>query len=319
MKDRILGGIIGLGAGDAVGVPVEFRGRDVLQRDPVTDMRGFGTYNQPPGTWSDDTSMTLCLLDSLSSGLDYTDIMEKFRLWFVEGRYTPYGEVFGVGRTTRGAITRFIGGMPALESGGDAEQDNGNGSLMRILPLVFYLQNMFGGNFFKNEAAVRIIHNVSSLTHAHKQSRIACGVYLSFAGTLLSGMRLRDAFDLAVARAWEYYEQHGEYAAELQKFRRLAGSGFKNIPEPAIKSGGYVLDTLEAAVWCLLNTDSYEECVLKAVNLGEDTDTVAAVAGGLAGIYYGIDGIPEKWKNQLAKLDYIESLCLKFALSLKTL
>lgn len=316
MEEKILGGILGLCIADSVGVPFEFCNRESLAQTSVTDMCGYGTYNQPAGTWSDDTSMTLCLLDSLSNGLDYMDIMQKFLSWLDEAKYTPHNEVFDVGRTSREAITRFVKGVPPLECGGVSEHDNGNGALMRILPLVFYIHNRFGDDFFENEEAITIIHNVSALTHAHKRSQIACGIYLSIAEMLLGGTQLQFAIDLGIGRAWEYYSENSVYTEERKYYERIRSSGFVSIPENQIKSSGYVVDTLEAALWCLLNTDSYEACVLKAVNLGGDTDTTAAVAGGLAGMYYGYKSIPAQWRAKVARAEYIMNLCTAFYNSL---
>jgi ADP-ribosylglycohydrolase len=149
----ITGGIYGLCVGDALGVPVEFAARDELEKDPVTDMRGYGTYNMPPGTWSDDTSLTLCLLESLAQGLDYADIMQRFYSWLFESAYTPHGHTFDCGKTTMEAIYRFARGTEPVLCGGAAETDNGNGSLMRILPLAFYLVSLYGLAFTENDEA----------------------------------------------------------------------------------------------------------------------------------------------------------------------
>jgi len=280
LKDQILGGILGLAVADAVGVPVEFQSRESLRLNPVTDMKGYGTYNQPPGTWSDDTSLTLCLLDSLANkGIDYADIMKRFLSWLDEGEYTPYGEVFDVGIATRKALQRFRNGNAPLECGGTSEQDNGNGSLMRILPLAFYLHT-FGGNLTLDEA-FDVIHNVSSLTHAHKRSQIACGIYLIVADCLLVESDLKKAVDSNLEKASACYGNKKEYTEDFKHYKRLFDMDFAKLPEKKIKSSGYVVDTLEASLWCLLNADNYRDCVLRAVNLGEDTDTVAAVAGGL--------------------------------------
>lgn len=308
MSNTILDGIMGLCVGDALGVPVEFISREVLKANPVTGMRGFGTHNQPIGTWSDDTSMTLCLVDSLAGGLDYKDIMTKFQLWLTEGAYTPHGEVFDVGISTRQAIKRFMIGTEPLKCGGVGERDNGNGSLMRILPLLFYIQSLYGTDFEEVDEAFSIIHDVSALTHAHKRSKIACGIYISVASMLIDKMDLKNAVELGIYKAGEYYKQKPEFKDELSRFSRLFDEDFQKLDERKIKSSGYVVDTLEAAIWCLLNSKSYKECVLMAVNLGEDTDTVAAVAGGLAGLYYGYENIPEKWINQIVKREYIEEL-----------
>ncbi|NLN07269.1 MAG: ADP-ribosylglycohydrolase [Firmicutes bacterium] len=309
---RIKDAIVGLCVADALGVPVEFCNREALKDNPVVGMRAYGTFNQPAGTWSDDTSMTLCLIDSLQNGLNYTDIMDKFLKWMTEGAYTPYGEAFGIGRTTRAAIARYAGGTPPLACGGTAESDNGNGSLMRTLPLLFYLHTVYGPDFVFNEEAMGIIHNVSALTHAHKRSQIACGIYLSIAEELWRKRSTADAFTEGTDRAFAYYKKHDEFAVDLAFYHRLIRKDFVKLPEKEIKSNGYVVHSLEAALWCLLNTDSYRNCVLLAVNLGDDTDTVAALAGGLAGLCYGYGSIPKEWLRVIVNLDYIENLCRQY-------
>jgi len=312
MKNKVLDGVMGLCVGDAIGVPVEFVSREALIKNPVINMRSYGTYNQPVGTWSDDTSMTLCLVDSLIKGLDYQDIMTKFHKWFDKGDFTPYGETFDVGNSTRKAITRFSDGVPSLECGGLNEYDNGNGSLMRILPILFYLQSIYGTEFLENDEAFDIIHNVSALTHAHTRSKIACGIYVSVASELIGRENLKIAVGQGIYRAELYYKKQIKYKDELKYFNRLKEKDFEKLDESIIKSSGYVVDTLEAAIWCLLNTNNYKDCILKAVNLGEDTDTVAAIAGGLAGIYYGYENIPNEWLAKIARREYIEDLCSQF-------
>ena len=308
MRNPVLEGVMGLCVADALGVPVEFNSRERLKSNPVKDMRGYGTHDQPPGTWSDDTSLTLCLLDSLASGLDYKDIMTKFQSWLTEGAYTPHGEVFDVGIATRESIMRFMVGTEALECGCVAERSNGNGSLMRILPLIFYIQSLYGTDFQETEEAFRIIHDVSALTHAHKRSQIACGIYLSIASMLIGNMNLSIAVDLGIYKAFEYYKGKPDFKTELSHFKRISDKNFRETNVTEIKSSGYVVDTLEAAIWCLINTGSYKDCVLMAVNLGDDTDTVAAVAGGLAGLYYGSENIPIEWTAKVARKDYVEEL-----------
>jgi len=170
------------------------------------------------------------------------------------------------------------------------------------------------------------IHNISSLTHAHRRSHIACGIYCLIANHILNYPQEKQKNSLKKAIEAGLFEAKGdkqhrglyddrleEYEKELKEhYKRLFQKNFAKLPEEKIKSSGYVVDTLEAAIWCLLNTNNYKDCILKAVNLGEDTDTVAAVAGGLAGMYYGINDIPTEWLSQLARRDYIEELCLEF-------
>jgi len=206
---------------------------------------------------------------------------------------------------------RFGNGMDPLLCGGKEEGDNGNGSLMRILPLVFHLRKNYGSEFTNKDEAMAIIDNVSSLTHAHKRSVVACGIYLSIASSLLDGKSMDKAVRQGFEKAIEYYKEKDGFKAELPHFKRISDPDFKDLPEKEIRSTGYVVDTLEAALWCLLNTSSYKECVLKTVNLGEDTDTVAAVAGGLAGIHYGYGAIPGEWLEALVKKDFIIKTCEK--------
>lgn len=281
-------GIMGLVVGDAVGVPFEFKRRDTFK---ATDMTGYGTYHQPIGTWSDDSSLTLATVESLVrlERIDLKDIMQNFYYWLYYGEFTPYGNTFDVGNTTRGAIYRFECGMSPKECGGKTIMDNGNGSLMRILPMAFTTCNS------------KEIRNVSALTHAHEISKQACDIYIYLARDLIVGLDKEIPIQCLSA-------------CGLPKgFERIGY--IKNLRRDEIKSTGYVIDTLEAALWCFLNTDNYRDCVLEAVNLGEDTDTIAAICGGLAGIYYGVGGkkgIPEAWIEQIARKEYIKELCDAF-------
>ena len=308
MTQYISDGILGLAVADSLGVPVEFRSRLELKSDPVVDMRGYGTYNQPEGTWSDDTSMTLCVADSLAHGLDFADMMERFRRWAKEGKYTPFGQAFDIGGATSRAVSRYCDGMEPLCCGGCKEQDCGNGSLMRALPVAFYLYAKYGAEI-SSEVCMDIVHQASSLTHSHPRCHIACGIYTNAAVRLIAGCSLSDAIRQGTEQAAVYYARSAAHKEELCCFKRLMDEGFVSLTEDNIKSGGYVVDTLEAAFWCLLTTASYSECVLKAVNLGEDTDTVAAVAGGLAGLYYRESGMPREWLDALKNRTMIDGVC----------
>ena len=297
--------ILGHAVGDALGVPAEFVSREKLTKNPITDMVGYGSHNVPKGFWSDDTSMELCTLSSIAfkGKIDLDDIMTGFVKWVEEGYMTPHGRVFGMGRTCLVAIMNYRHGKEAQSCGGDRERDNGNGSLMRILPVCLY-------NCFTNadrEAAIDNVHFVSALTHAHDRSLIACGIYDFIVQELVSASQ-KASVKKALSKAKDYYKDN----EENKKYQRLYEANFELIAERDINSSGYVVDTLEAAVWCLLNTSNYQECVLKAVNLGQDTDTVAAVAGGLAGILYGYENIPAEWIDCLAKKEEIVDMCCSF-------
>ena len=243
--------IYGLAVGDALGVPYEFKFRGAFE---CTDMIGYGTHNQPEGTWSDDTSMALATCAS------------------IKGAYTPFGEVFDCGNTCAAAIRSG--------RGCDDEWSNGNGSLMRIIPLAF-VEGITDAE----------IEAVSAITHAHSLSKLACVCYVRIAIDLVNGVSLAESI-----------KRH------VPGNSKLSGAiGIENVlRSDGMGSSGYVIDTFVAAMWCLLTTDNYRDCVLKAVNLGSDTDTTAAVAGGLAGIMYGLEGIPDEWLSKMKSMDMID-------------
>lgn len=257
---KLRDGIYGLAIADALGVPFEFKERGTFT---CTGMVGFGTWNQVAGTWSDDTSMTLATCKSIKdkNKIDVENIRKNFEDWLFEGKFACHGETFDVGTTTREALGEG--------HGIDDFYANGNGSLMRILPLAF------------TDARDEEIESVSSITHAHEISRKACLDYVHLARKLIAG----------------------------EKLEELGLDHIKNKPEDEIQSTGFVLHTFEASLWCLLNTNSYKEAVLKAINLGDDTDTTGAVTGGLAGIIYGFDNFPKEWVDELKGKDLIDE-CL---------
>lgn len=305
-------GMYGLIVADALGVPVEFTPRVDRKADPVTGMRAYGTHHQPAGTWSDDSSMALATLASIveKKEIDYADIMERFLQWYLHGQYTPFDKVFDIGNATVKALVRYGRGTAPLEAGGTSDWDNGNGSLMRILPVCLYLYNKQKTVCTSEDESIYVIHNVSALTHAHLRSQMACGIYYFMvkAVTEKEGS-LIERLQYGIDAAYRYYRRDLSNNRELANYDRLSDlDSFKLLPDTQIKSSGYVVDTLEASVWCLITTNSYEEAVLKAVNLGDDTDTVGAVTGGLAGLFYGYDQIPSEWISVIQKKDFIDSL-----------
>ncbi|MBY0067211.1 MULTISPECIES: ADP-ribosylglycohydrolase family protein [Empedobacter] len=291
--------LIGSAVGDALGVPVEFKSRQYLQQNPVTDMMGYGTYNMPPGTFSDDSSMMFCLAESLCNGYNVNDIAEKFQMWMHEGYWTADGEVFDVGISTRKAINRLRVVKNPIEAGSTAESDNGNGSLMRILPLAIFTKDL------SIDERCEIVKEVSSITHAHNRSVLACIYYIEFALNVLDAENLEEAYLNTNFWLKLFLEENEIYKNEFTYFERILSGKLIDLKEDEIKSTGYVMDSLEASIWCLLHTSSYKDCVLKAVNLGHDTDTIACIAGGIAGIYYDAETIPTNWIEQLARVDDI--------------
>lgn len=304
MKDKIRGCILGAIIGDVLGVPVEFYPREKIKLNPVTNMRSGGSHKQPKGTWSDDSSMILCTVDSLLNGLDYENIGDNFCKWAQDGYLTPHGKAFGIGRGTLFSLGAIHRGVKAVEAGQKQEKYNGNGSLMRIIPIAFYIDKNKIDDWYE------IIKNLSSITHGHPISYNSCAIYTELILYLLRGMDKYDAYNKVKNDGYcsMYIEDN-----VIDKFNRILQADLQNFKEEDIKTTGYVIDSLEASIWCFMNSSSYKECVLKAVNLGGDTDAIASIAGGMAGIYYGFETIPEEWINEIVRKDDILILIDKFS------
>lgn len=270
MDEKLKAAVYGFAVGDALGVPYEFKPRGSFE---CKGMTGFGTWDQPPGTWSDDTSLVLATCDSIRECgcIDPYDMMRRFAWWRYHGKYTAHGNVFDVGSTTEAAINNYVHGFPVLECGLRDERSNGNGSLMRILPLAFV-----------PNAKLEDVENISKLTHAHAKSIQVCKEFVYICKILLEN----------------------PYYLIPKRITRIKRKDLKDIV-----STGYVVTTLEAALWCFGTSKSYPEAVLRAVNLGGDTDTIAAITGALSGIRWGISAIPKEWVDQLANKKLIDS-CL---------
>ena len=327
--DAIRGALLGLVVGDVLGVPAEGRARSALRVKPVAGMEEYGSHWMPAGTWSDDSSLVLATMDSLIEcrGIDCNDIMRRFKLWLSAGEYTPDGSAFSCGRATARAIHRFDG-LNALQCGRRGVEENGNGSLMRILPVSLYQCFAFRDILHDSRPAVLDpIHSASAITHAHPISMMGCSLYSGFVAAILNAKTSGGSDHMVgselqasvLALQNDYKNQFGnifadeDYAGCFSEYHRLLDiEAFRGLSESDIASGGYVVHTLEAALWGFLNSGSYEECILKAVNLGGDTDTTAAVAGGLAGAFYGVKDIPETWISVIRRLDWIEDRIEKF-------
>lgn len=279
-------------------------------------MQGYGTHGQPPGTFSDDSSLAFCLAESLCRGYNLTDLANRFINWRENGYWTAHERVFDIGIATSAAITRLMNGTAPLLAGGMGELDNGNGSLMRILPLVFFAQHK------PIEERYRLVAEVSALTHGHIRSVLACFIYCEYARLLLTGQNKWEAFRAMQHTVNEFVADYSTCNHdELSRFHRVLENPDKlyevrsliQYAEEEIASSGYVLHTLEASLWCFLCTESYAEATLKAVNLGSDTDTTGCITGGLAGIYYGAKTIPAHWLSALARRNDIVDLADRLA------
>jgi ADP-ribosyl-[dinitrogen reductase] hydrolase len=298
-SSSILGSLWGSLVGDALGVPVEFQSRQDRRDDPVKGMRGFGTHFQPPGTWSDDGALLLCSVESLVEcrGFDTQDMVNRFVHWERDALWTATGCVFDIGNATSRALGNAAYGTPPEQCGGTHELDNGNGSLMRILPISLFATTVH------DDTAVSI---GSALTHGHSRSRLACQFHSGFVRVFSRGLSARDAFQETQIQFEEVLERTSP--KERRAFQRILQPDFSQLPECSISSNGYVIDTLESSFWCLLNYDTFRESVLKAVNLGSDADTTGCVTGGLAGLVHGIESIPSEWLDALPMRSDLDSL-----------
>ena len=300
--------LIGLAVADALGVPVEFRSRAELKADPVNGMRAYGTYNQPAGTWSDDSSMAFCIAENLAQGYNLQQIAIYFINWKYHNYWTPHGELFDIGNQTSSAIGKLKNiiadgqGQTLVGLSSDDPMNNGNGSLMRCIPLLFLVEGKSSHEQF------RIIREVSALTHGHIRSAIACYFYLLMAEQILKGKEKKSAYLAACQQVKLWMQDQRISTAEQEAFAKVLGGEIHLEQEENIQSSGYVMHSLEASLWCFLNYGDYASAVLAAVNLGKDTDTTAAITGGLAGLYYGLDLIPEDWINTIARLEDIYEL-----------
>jgi ADP-ribosyl-[dinitrogen reductase] hydrolase len=301
----IRSGIFGVCIGDALGLPVQFKDRNYLKNSPITKMVATSSLNIPKGTWSDDSALTLCLAESLSRGYNLDDIAKNFLKWFKNGFLTPDDNAFDIGRTTQISMEKLEKGVLPNESGGKSIKENGNGSLMRILPLSFYIER----NEINKEIYYEMIKDVSSITHRHIYSILSCIIYIDIAVELIRGNSIKNAYLKICNNKNNYFKYLS--LKEKDAFIRILSGEINLLQENDILSTGYVIDSLEAALWCLLNSRNYMDTVLKAVNLGGDTDTIAAIAGGLAGINYGFESIPIEWLSDLRKVELIEDVCRK--------
>lgn len=304
--------LIGAAVGDAYGVPYEFLFREKIAKVLKDDMVGSDTNidfsspwgNEiPAGAWSDDTSMIVAAMNSMvnKQGIDYEDIMDQFISWWDDKKYTSLDEPFGLGSTVDKALNKARAGVPALECGGTDFQDNGNGALMRILPFSMFCII----NNVPDDDMVDIIKKGSSITHAHDISKMACVMYTVFLKNIISTKNKEKAYYRMQNFNYEdYFDEE-----TISHFSRIFND---ELSYYSIKESGYVVDTLEGALYSVMNASNYESTVKNAVKIGYDTDTTACVAGSLAGALYGHSDIPERWLDKLKKQDYLDRLSKRF-------
>ena len=308
MEKKYIDGLMGFVIGDAMGVPVEFKPRSYLLKHPVTKMKGNGTYDVPEGTWSDDTSMLIATIDSINvkCDIDIKDIADKFLLWKNHADYTPYKDVFDIGNTTRNALEYYEEhrDLDPTECGLTDINSNGNGSLMRILPIAYYSVE----KKLKDFEVLELVKKVSSITHAHEISIMGCYIYTRLVMFLLNNKDKFSAYSMTKCVDYSMFSEETQAA-----YSRLIKEDIDKLNVNDIKSTGYIVDTLEAVVWVMLKSENFQEAIIGAVNLGNDTDTIGAITGALAGIIYGYDTIPETWLEKIARREYLMDIFEEFS------
>lgn len=309
MKNSAKNILFGIAIGDAIGVPYEFSSREQMKMNPAKDVVGYKTHNQPPGTWSDDSSLTFCLAESLITGYSLKSTAENFVKWKNQSYWTARNNVFDIGMTTSRAISRLetiletemIDDLESLKNQAE-EYDNGNGALMRILPLLFEIKDK------RIKEQFEIIWKNSALTHRHIRSAMSCLIYLKIAEYMTKGFNKTNAYQETRKDIKQFWLDINFSVTEQEHFKRVIQSDITSYDKETILSGGYVIESLEASIWSFLKTDTFETAVLEAINLGHDTDTTGAITGGLAGLYYTYENIPEYWIVSLAKMEEIDDL-----------
>jgi ADP-ribosylglycohydrolase len=290
VQDRARGALLGLAAGDAVGTTVEFQAPGSFE--PVSDMVGGGPFDLQPGQWTDDTSMALCLAESLveCGGHDPVDQMRRYLRWWREGYFSATGRCFDIGGTTRQQLTRFAQTGEPHDPGPD-EESAANGSLMRLAPVAIRWSH-------DPEAVVEQAAASSLPTHPARRPVDACRVLAAMTAALIRGERTERVFDPGF---WNHGHLHDAVEA-------VARGSWRGKEPPAIRGTGYCVAALEAAIWAVAGARDFRDAVLRATNLGDDADTTAAIAGQLAGAMHGASRIPDAWLGKLAMRDRIESL-----------
>ncbi len=299
LSDRYLGSLLGLAVGDALGTTLEFKAPGTFE--PITDMAGGGPFNLKAGEWTDDTSMALCLAESLieRKEFDPVDQLERYVRWYREGHLSSNGKCFDIGNTVQSALTRFE--RTGEKYCGSKDEDSaGNGSIMRLAPVaMYYAENPKLGIEYCAES--------SRTTH----QALACIEACRYLGGLIIGALNGETKDTILRDNYSPNVDYWHDKPYNSDINRIVHGSFKEKEPPDIKGSGYVVELLEAALWAFYTAKSFEEGLLKAVNLGDDADTTGSVYGQLAGAYYGIKEIPASWLDKLAKRDLIEDYAKK--------
>ena len=298
MNDRRRGTLIGLAVGDALGAAVEFKSPGSFA--PVTGYRNGGPHRLEAGEWTDDTSMALALADSIATaGWNLNDQAERYVQWMTQGKYSVNGRCFDIGITTSAALHRFMENKDATRSGSRGESASGNGSIMRLAPVPIRYVHLYPD---KIEEISRFAEESSLPTHASEQCMSAC----RYLATVLAALIHGEDRDEILSTDWQPLQQLNDIKPLHSLIQEIAQGSFRQKQPPVIQGLGWVVKSLEASLWAFHDAETFEEAVLKAVNLGDDAATTGAICGQLAGAYWGESGIPKSLRSGLARMDMLE-------------
>ena len=296
--NRLRGMLLGLAVGDALGAAVEFEPPGTFE--PVTDFRGGGPHGLNPGEWTDDTSMALALADSIADvGWDLDDQAQRYVAWWRSGRYSVNGRCFDIGMTTCVSLRQFCERGDARTSGLTHDRASGNGSIMRLAPVPIAYARMFPDQL---ELLMERLTESSLPTHGSAQCLSACAYF----GVVLAGLAHGLPREAVLHPGWPTVQRLRELWPLHPGVEEVARGSYRLRPPSEIRGSGYVVQSLEAALWAFHDAADFREAVLRAVNLGDDADTTGAVCGQLAGAYWGESGIPREWRDNLAERDQVE-------------
>ena len=298
MRDRRRGTLIGLAVGDALGAAVEFRSPGSFA--PVTGYRSGGPHRLEAGAWTDDTSMALALADSMATaGWDLDHQADRYVAWWKNGEYSVIGRCFDIGITTRIALANHVMKRDALSAGDPSERASGNGSIMRLAPVAIGHAQLYPG---KIAELSRLAEESSLTTHASEQCLSACRYLAIVLAALIHG----EPREHVLSSEWPVLKELIAVKPLHPLIHKIAAGSFREKKPPQIRGSGWVVESLEASLWAFHDAGSFEEAVLKAVNLGDDADTTGAVCGQLAGACWGESGIPAEWRAGLKRADMLE-------------
>ena len=303
-RNMMYDGILGFAVGDTLGVPIKNTNRSKLRLEPVEDMFGYGYYGVPTGTWSENTSLMLSTIDSIveNDSIDYDDLIMKMMNLGKYGNFKNSSNIFKLSDANMNTIYNYKSGLSTFECGNSVFTDCS--CLSRIVPIVYYLNSME----YTFEEDVSLINDICSISHMNEINKLGCMIFTDYTKQLLGGVGKLEALNFIRNR--EYNKFYSDYCISL--YDRILNEDFSNLNMYLIKSDNDIVNTLESCLWSFINGNSYEECLVKGINLGNNTDMIGAITGLWCGIFYGNYYLPKKWFDKLKGKDMLNYMCLEF-------